>query len=674
MTTGPQLRQEATHYNHRTNHRTTNQEKDITLSDDFVIPLPLRGARFIPKAGPGSRAYAMVIHPETGEKVSSYRIGKPQQWWPWDKDVDEWTGRNGAEVTGDELVFVDMDTPLLPDGTPAVNGFRRLMDLCHEAGEIPDTTGWLLVHTPGHPGRDGGVAKGPGTHAVFRQRPGFPVRTGALSRARCIEIKAMLTCPGSPGYEVLQCPEELPVLPLWLAMLAGVQEPGNTTTGHEGYSFTPSQQTWAKNVSAGDSVLMSNTTHHFLHYDERWMPLPISAEGKAHQYPHESPRQRYQRRVDSKLKAVKHAQDCGNAECHSHALPTGHFGWYENAMWRLRQHLEMPVDDPWFDRSDPEGKHRKVVSSRKFPLIAELDGKAVPLADYRPEKGDKYPGWLGSIPVERRRMKPGELADFVALVLSRAGAAGQRITYARVAFEFNTKHCDRLNVQPIAAMTASRATKIARERELIHETEPAERHRRGQAWSYLPPLYAAGPAPVPEPIQTAKFVPVETQEENAVTEGFLQNGHGNALHCQHCNQILTRVIICDKGTSPYTLACPECATREPFGAEFWDDEYKTGAYDFNRPEGGLSTSSTSPTSPGTASEPTGATVSSPPRTCTTQPVTPSWSTLLSTAGLTAMPSRSSRPGPTESDGPPTNTSSISGTRNPGSSPTGDETP
>jgi hypothetical protein len=51
------------------------------------------------------------------------------------------------------------------------------------------------------------------------------VRTGPLARCAAIEIKSRCTAPGSPGYEVRHAPDELPVIPRWIAELAGPPRP-----------------------------------------------------------------------------------------------------------------------------------------------------------------------------------------------------------------------------------------------------------------------------------------------------------------------------------------------------------------------------------------------------------------------------------------------------------------
>jgi hypothetical protein len=133
----------------------------------------------------------------------------------WTPAIDAHIGRRGGELLG--FVLVDIDTPMAVDGTPMFNAFRWLSDRAIEAGEILDPAATVAGRTPGHP--DSGHL--PGWHLWFRPDPERPVRMGALARCRAVELKSRGTCPGSPGYTVVHAPGELPVLPRWLASLAG---------------------------------------------------------------------------------------------------------------------------------------------------------------------------------------------------------------------------------------------------------------------------------------------------------------------------------------------------------------------------------------------------------------------------------------------------------------------
>jgi hypothetical protein len=62
------------------------------------------------------------------------------------------------------------------------------------------------------------------------------VHLGPLARCHAIELRTRGTCPGSPGYLICAHPDELPVLPHWIAALAGPPPAPATTTvsGHGG--------------------------------------------------------------------------------------------------------------------------------------------------------------------------------------------------------------------------------------------------------------------------------------------------------------------------------------------------------------------------------------------------------------------------------------------------------
>jgi hypothetical protein len=114
-------------------------------------------------------------------------------------------------------VCVDLDQQLALDGTVWLDGVRWLTDTGVLAGQILDITAAVTVRTPGNPDRQ----HGPGWHLWFRSDPDRPVRLGTLKQCRVVEVKARCTAPGSPGYEVRHAPAELPVLPAWIAELAG---------------------------------------------------------------------------------------------------------------------------------------------------------------------------------------------------------------------------------------------------------------------------------------------------------------------------------------------------------------------------------------------------------------------------------------------------------------------
>ena len=97
-----------------------------------------------------------------------------------------------------------------------------------EAGALLDLSATVSVRTPGHPA-SGHLA---GWHLWYRADPGRPVHLGPLARCHSIELRTRGTCPGSPGYAICAHPDELPVLPHWIAALAGPPPaPATTITG-----------------------------------------------------------------------------------------------------------------------------------------------------------------------------------------------------------------------------------------------------------------------------------------------------------------------------------------------------------------------------------------------------------------------------------------------------------
>jgi len=199
--------------------------------DELVVPEVVRDAMFVPRQAPGHRQPARVTAgafraaglpvPEHPEGLNVYRL-TGRRGLPWSPGIDAHVRRRGAELLGHGgLVLVDVDIPAAVDGTPLVDSLRWLSDRAVEAGEIPDLSATLAVRTPGHP-RSGHL---PGWHLWYRPDPRRPVRMGPLVSRRTVELRDRGTCPGSPGYEVWHAPRELPVLPAWIAALAGPPRP-----------------------------------------------------------------------------------------------------------------------------------------------------------------------------------------------------------------------------------------------------------------------------------------------------------------------------------------------------------------------------------------------------------------------------------------------------------------
>jgi hypothetical protein len=147
---------------------------------------------------------------------------------PWTPGLDAHIGRRGGELLGGgRLILVDMDTPAAADGTPMADPLRWLADRALEAGALLDLSAAVSVRTPGHPDR----GHLPGWHLWYRADPACPVRMGPLARCHAVELRARGTCPGSPGYAVRSAPGQLPVLPRWIAALAGPPARPATSTG-----------------------------------------------------------------------------------------------------------------------------------------------------------------------------------------------------------------------------------------------------------------------------------------------------------------------------------------------------------------------------------------------------------------------------------------------------------
>jgi hypothetical protein len=207
---------------------------------EYVVPAVLRGAMFVPGQAPGRREPARVTPaafraagvPVPGHLAQRnvYQLTR-RQGLPWTPRLDARIRRRGGELLGHgKLIVVDIDTTAAADGTPVVNAVRWLADRAVEAGELLDLSATVSVRTPGHPDR----GHLPGWHLWYRADPACPVRMGPLARCRAVELRARGTCPGSPGYAVWAEPGQLPVLPQWIAALAG-PPPEPVTSTRSGY-------------------------------------------------------------------------------------------------------------------------------------------------------------------------------------------------------------------------------------------------------------------------------------------------------------------------------------------------------------------------------------------------------------------------------------------------------
>ena len=191
------------------------------------MPTVLRGAMLVPWQAPGRREPARVTAgafkaagvpvPEHPAQRNIYQLSR-RQGLAWTPGLDAHIRRRGGELLGHgHLILVDIDSPAAADGRPLVNTLRWLADRAVEAGGLLDLSATVAVLTPGHP------ASGhlPGWHLWYRADPGHPVHLGPLARCHAIELRTRGTCPGSPGYLACGHPDELPVLPSWIAALAG---------------------------------------------------------------------------------------------------------------------------------------------------------------------------------------------------------------------------------------------------------------------------------------------------------------------------------------------------------------------------------------------------------------------------------------------------------------------
>jgi hypothetical protein len=213
---------------------------------DYVVPAVLRSAMFVPGQAPGRREPARVsaaAFTAAGLPVPADRAQRNiyqltgRQGVAWSPGLDARIRRRGGELLGHgQLILADIDCPAAVDGRPLVNAVRWLADQAVAAGALLDVSATVSVRTPGH--RASGHL--PGWHLWYRADPAHPVHLGPLARCPAVELRARGTCPGSPGYLVCSQPHGLPVLPRWLATLAGPPAGPDTST-IAGYGGAPAQ-------------------------------------------------------------------------------------------------------------------------------------------------------------------------------------------------------------------------------------------------------------------------------------------------------------------------------------------------------------------------------------------------------------------------------------------------
>ncbi len=216
--------------------RRSSQGAGGVKAQKYAVPAALRGGRFVPRQAAGRREPARVTPgafraaglPVPGHLAQRniYQLTRCRG-LEWSPAVDAHIRRRGGELLGGgELVLVDIDTPAAVDGSPMVNALRWLAERAVESGGLLDLSVAVSVRTPGHP------ASGhlPGWHLWYRADPACQVRMGPLARCHAVELRTRGTCPGSPGYAVWARPDRLPVIPGWIAELAG--PPHLPASGH----------------------------------------------------------------------------------------------------------------------------------------------------------------------------------------------------------------------------------------------------------------------------------------------------------------------------------------------------------------------------------------------------------------------------------------------------------
>ena len=187
------------------------QDSNIPLT----VPEVLREAGFVPRKK-GTKRPAPVpeswfadvglpVPDDPGQCNACQLTGR--EGFAWSPELDARVATHGAELRGHgALVLVDCDAERLVDGSPGIDGMRRLADLVTEGGGILDLSGAVRVRTPGNGDH------GPGVHLWWRADPGYPVQYGTLNRCKLVEFLHRGTAPGSPGYPVQYVPRKLAVI------------------------------------------------------------------------------------------------------------------------------------------------------------------------------------------------------------------------------------------------------------------------------------------------------------------------------------------------------------------------------------------------------------------------------------------------------------------------------
>lgn len=234
-------------------------------------------------------------------------------------------------------------------------------------------------------------------------------------------------------------------------------------------------------------------------YDPSWMPRPI--EGKN--------ADQLIRRIDAKLKAESHVSALVNDWS---KLPDSYHPFYMHTALRVRAGSLTRADDPWLLSKAPPGA-LSTLSSKVHPLLADLGGHVVLLADTTPPDGKEYPGW-GNRSTDGLAQVPYKVADDITLmILVSAGKApckacpdctagkkcdkGKPISDGYVAFianadGFRSKY-GLQQFMPWGRRTVQRARKRLLDAGLMAEKpgQGAVRTHKDHRWQYTPPVYMA---------------------------------------------------------------------------------------------------------------------------------------------------------------------------------------
>jgi hypothetical protein len=234
----------------------------------------------------------------------------------------------------------------------------------------------------------------------------------------------------------------------------------------------------------------------------------------------ETEKDAFHRRLDKKVAAAADAPTlCDCTHCVNARIPTedGSAEFYREAVRRVKDGTLTRSNDSFITQN----RQILVVSSDKFPLLADDEGELAVLADRKPEPPPLYPGYDGELIVtvtrdgkKRRRLPPEEDAlphmspedrlEGLLVYLEDMQARNKGSSGDSWAEYFNKNVTPRYGYHLIQAATGRKDFREARDRGLIAVLKPGEKHRKGQSWSWVLPVYAVlPPDPVPEPEEWA---------------------------------------------------------------------------------------------------------------------------------------------------------------------------